>query len=123
MERKEHWKGKRKLGAFIFQDNGIVLYVALKGHAEIDKAKAASISDALRSGKAGWSLDMATLMAARSHGVKYVVIKLRKKRHLWIARFDKYMDPTKARLVTKGKRMSRILPIGEFVHAMDEIKL
>ena len=105
------------------QDNGVTLYVALKAHAEIDKAKASSISAALRNGEAGWAIDMPTLMKARSLGVKYVVVKLRRKNHLWVTRFENYMDPTRARLVSKGKSMSRILPIAHFVEADKEIKL
>lgn len=123
MEKREHRKGKRKLGYFVTQDNGVIIYVALKGHGEMDRGKAVSISEAKRSGKAGWSLDMTTLMKARSMGVKYVVVKLRRKKHLWVTRFENYQNPEIARLVAKGKIMSRILPIDQFTEIFKEIKL
>lgn len=123
LKREANLKGKRKLGVFVTQDNGISIYVALKAHAEIDAARASSISVAMRAGVAGWSIDMATLMKAKARGVKYIVVKLRRKNHMWVTRFDNYMDPTMARLVAKGKSVSRILPLTHFVEASKELKL
>jgi hypothetical protein len=123
MRREVNQKGKRKLGFFVHQENGVNLYVAIKAHAEIDKGKRSTISDAKRDGLAGWAIDLPTLMKARKAGVKYVVVKLRKKRQMWVTRFENYMNPAIARLVTKGKSASRILPLDHFVEATQEFTL
>lgn len=115
LKRVSHLKGKRKLGVFVTQDNGIIIYVALKKHADIDKARAASISAAMRSGEAGWALDVPTLMKARTLGCKYIAVKLRRENRIWLTRFENYMNPSRTRFTSKGKTMSRILPLGHFV--------
>ena len=123
MRKTVNWKGKRKLGFFVWQENGAALYVALKGHAEIDRARKVTISEAKRSGNAGWSVDIPTLMKARSIGCKYIVVKLRKRRHFWVTRLEHFLDPSYAKLVTRGKTMSRMIPLRLFVETEQEIRL
>jgi hypothetical protein len=62
-------------------------------------------------------------MKAQRLGCKYVVVKLRRKSHYWVTRIENYMNPTHARLLTKGKTMSRIIPLNLFIEANEEIRL
>lgn len=123
MQRTVNWKGKRKLGVFVQQDNGVTLYVALKGHADLGRAKNLTLSESKRRGESGWGVDIPTLMKAQRLGCKYVVVKLRKKRHYWVTRIENFQDPKRAKLVTRGKTMSRVLPLDCFVESMQEISL
>lgn len=123
MQRTVNWKGKRRLGLFVEQDNGVILYVALKGHADLGRAKNVTLSEAKRRGDAGWGVDIPTLMKAQRLGCKYVVVKLRRRRHYWITRLENFQNPQKAKLITRGKTMSRVLPLDCFIESMQEISL
>lgn len=125
-EIQEHRKGKRLYGYFITQDNGVKVYVAVRKHSDIYRARDGSLSSALREGTAGWALDVETLMMARRRGCAYIVVFVRRRKDLWVCRMADFLNTAKSQLVDwsgRGGSSQRMLPLQYFAFREGVIRL
>lgn len=70
-----HLQGKRKLGCYVKQDNGVLIYLAFRKHKDLTSLED-NLSKGMRSDKAGWRLDLNTLMSLRAKKVRVLIFRL-----------------------------------------------
>lgn len=118
--------GKRLYGAFRTYADGTKVYLAYRKHSEIYRGGEASISDAIRAGKAAWALDDETVLAARARGCRFVGVMVRDTGDVYLARIEKWFDRGRTRFINyeaKGGALQRCLGLSEFSFKPGEIKL
>lgn len=70
-----HLRGKRRVGCYVKQDNNSVIYLAFRKHKDLSSLDT-SLSKGMREDKAGWRLDLDTLMSLKAKKVKILAVRL-----------------------------------------------
>lgn len=113
-----HLVKKRRYGVFCWQDDGTILYVALRKHNDIfTDGKGGKISIALRGGEAYWAVDYSTLTLARLKGVKILVVKLKDTGDLYFTHLSYFFDSKTSKSINyagKGGSMQRCVNLNRF---------
>jgi hypothetical protein len=109
-----HFKGKRRYGAFITQDNGTKVYMAFRKHNDIYVESKGKISDALRTGVAAWAIDLSTLISARTKGCTMVAVRVKETGDMYFTNLSNFFVPTLVRTInyaSKGGSLQKVLPL------------
>jgi hypothetical protein len=93
---EEYRQGRRLLGHLCTLDDGSVIYLAKRKHAQIFRSGHMSISSAMTEGEASWALDERTLYALRARGIKVVGVRVTDTKDLYLAELKDFFDHTKA---------------------------
>lgn len=125
-ETKYHFKGKRRYGAFVTLDNGTKLYLAFRRHNHIYTESKGKISDALRSGFAGWALDLNTLFAARARGCTYIAVRVKENGDYYFTRLENFFKPRLTKTInyaSKGGSLQKVLSLRHWKIIRAEVSL
>lgn len=116
-------KKRRTYGAvYSRESDGERIYLAWRKHHEIYRCGHASVSDAMRAGKAGWALDDETLLNLRATGIKFVGVLLRQTQEVWLTRTDAFFVRGAGKLwyfhdhTARGGTPQRVMPLQCFAH-------
>lgn len=123
---KEHKVGKRKYGYFIEQENGLKIYLARRSLGQIWREKELSLSEAVRSGKARWAIDVNTLAEAKRWGCTVIGVRDRVLGRYYFTSITNFYNPKHAKLIdysSKGGGLQRTLPITAFKQIGYNIRL
>lgn len=110
-------KGKRTYGAIYTLPSGVRVYMAWRRTKEIFRYGEASISAAIRAGKAAWALDDETLITLRAQGIKFVGVLDRDTGDKYLTYLDRFFDKSAANILNyeaRGGALQRYLPLGQF---------
>jgi hypothetical protein len=122
-----HLVKKRRYGAFCTQDDGSVIYVALRKFNDLyTSGKGGKISIALRAGEAYWAVDYSTLTLARLKGCKIIGVKLKDTGDLYLTRIENFFNGSLARSInysTRGGSLQRCLNVKNFTVIRPDIFL
>lgn len=125
-ETKYHFKGKRRYGAFVTQDNGVKLYLAFRKHNDVYVERKGKISDALRTGVAAWALDMTTVIAARARGCTLVGVRVKETGDYYFTKLENFFTPKRVRTInysSKGGSLQKVLPLRYWTKIKAEISI
>lgn len=114
---KEVKKGRRLYGGIFTFDDGRQIYLAYRKQAEIFRHGAASISEAIRDGKAAWAYDVDTVIQMRSKGIKILGVAVWETGDVWLTRIEWLLDTTRAKILNyqnRGGALQRYLPLRHF---------
>jgi len=112
-----HKKGRRIYGAFIWQDNGVNVYLAFRKHSDIYTDRKGKLSLAMREGFAAWAIDYSTLVAARAKNMKFIGVKLKDTGDMYFTPIERYFDRKLTRTInytSRGGSLQKILPLKAF---------
>lgn len=116
-EKIEHRKGRRLYGYYILWDD-LWLYVALRRHKEIYRDGEPSISEAVRSGKAGWAVDNTTLIEARSRGCAVLCVFVKDTGQLYYTHLSNFLPTSgcskQIDWTGRGGSSQRVVPLDRF---------
>ncbi len=110
-----HLRGKRRVGCYVKQDNNVTVYLAFRKHKDLSSLET-SLSKGMREDKAGWRLDLDTLMSLKAKKVKVLAIRLDTGEYYlapleyYFNRKLYYIQDTSA----SGGKIYRLLPLSRF---------
>lgn len=121
-----HKKGKRTYGVFVWQDNGVNVYMALRKHSDIYTDGKAKVSVAMRANAAAWAIDYQTLMSARAKGMKYIVVRLKDTKDVYVTPIERYFDRSLTKTIdhsSRGGSLQKTLPLRAFKLVRGEVTI
>ncbi len=122
-------KGRRTYGSIRTYDDGRRVYLAWRKQFEIYRAGRASLSDAMREGKAGWAIDEETLLLVRSRCIPFLGVLVIDTGDKYLTTLEKFyargadkrwfmQDHT-----SRGGSLQRVMPLGEFSFLAGEVTM
>jgi len=122
-------KGRRLYGHMATLDDGRVIYLARRKHAQIFRGGRSSISEGMTDGEAAWALDEITLYGLRAKGIQIVGVRVIDTGDVYLTRLAFFFDLKKANIKdytgigAKGGTRQRYLPLQHFVFRRGEVAL
>ena len=104
-------RGRFTVGAIYALDDGRLCFVSYQKLSDLFRDGEKSISDAIREGKAAWSIDFEILMKARAKGAAFVVVQARETNDRWLTTMDRFMNGANH---TRGYAIYKRLDLRQF---------
>lgn len=107
-------KGRRLYGAWGVTDKGVPFYLAIRRHGEYYRQGAATLSEAMRDGRAAWALDDETIINMRARKVRMVGVIVRDTFDCYVTPVESFFDAKKRKFIdytSKGGSLQRFLPL------------
>lgn len=128
LKEEELRRGRILYGHICTLDDGEMIYLARRKHAQIFRSGHASISGALTDGEAAWALDETTLFSLRARGITRVGVRVIDTGDVYLAELKDFFDPRKARLrdytgIGRGRSRQRYLGLQHFLVERGQVEL
>lgn len=109
-------------------DDGTCIYAARRKHREIFRGGASCISDAIREGKAGWAIDINTLLKVRAKGAQFICVECQDNGDTYITPIESYFKSGQYRSINyegigRGGSQQRVVLLSQFKRASKKLAL
>lgn len=114
MKREPIKRGRVKIGAICELSDGREILIAYRRLKDMDGGGETNLSEAIRSGKAKWSVSEELLIRARSRAIPFIGVVCTTTNDLYVTKTDWFFDRERFTYVARRHTMERALPLHRF---------